>query len=282
MAPKSTIAAIIAPVPHFRLILSPPANGARNMALDESILESVAAGDSPPTLRFYAWDPACLSLGYAQSIDDVDRAGLQKAGWELVRRPTGGKAILHTDELTYAIAGPADHPLLKDGVLASYQRLSAGLLAALQRFDLRPEIHASSAASNGNNPICFQDPGAFELTVRGMKLLGSAQLRRAQGVLQHGSLPLVGDIGRICWALSYQDEMARQQAAAALRRHATTLERATGEPVEWQAAAEAMAHGFRIALRLELDQGEPTAAELARAEQLVGEKYANPEWNQRL
>lgn len=263
-------------------MLSPPMTGARNMALDEAILEAVAAGACAPTLRLYAWDPACLSLGYAQPVADVDQPGLREAGWELVRRPTGGKAILHTDELTYSIAGPADHPLLRDGVLDSYQRLSAGLLAGLRRFDLQPEIHASSAASNGSNPICFQDPGAFELTVNGKKLLGSAQLRRARGVLQHGSLPLVGDIGRICWALKYANREEREQSAAALRRHATTLERATGHSVDWDQAAEAMVHGFRIGLQLELAKGEPSAAELERAELLAAEKYANPEWNQRL
>lgn len=256
--------------------------GAHNMALDEAVLEAVSAGDAPPTLRLYAWQPACLSLGYAQPVADVDLQALGEAGWELVRRPTGGKAILHTDELTYSVAGPAEHPLLQDGVLASYRRLSAGLLAGLRRLDLLPEIHASKNDSNGSNPICFQDPGAFELTVDGMKLLGSAQLRRARGVLQHGSLPLAGDIGRICKALRYPGDAERERAAAALRRRATTLKRATGEALEWEQAAEAMAHGFRIGLQLELAQGEPSAAELERAGQLVAEKYANPEWNQRL
>lgn len=264
----------------FRLIVSPPMTGAENMALDEALLESVSAGKAPPTLRLYAWNPPCLSLGYAQSAGDVDQQALLAAGWELVRRPTGGKAILHTDELTYAVAGPTDQPLFQESVLVSYRRLSAGLLAGLRLMGLQPELQSGSTP-NGDNPICFQVPGAYELTVRGMKLLGSAQLRRAGGVLQHGSLPLGGDIGRICRALRYSDDALRQAAAAEVRNDATTVERVLGHPVDWDQAAQAMAAGFAEGLRLELQPGEPTAVELEQARQLQQEKYGNPDWNLR-
>ena len=89
----------------WRLLLTQPAPGPWNMAIDEAILEFSARGEVPPTLRLYSWNPACLSLGYAQQVIDVNREKLQQLGWEIVRRPTGGKAILHTDELTYSICG---------------------------------------------------------------------------------------------------------------------------------------------------------------------------------
>lgn len=266
---------------HFRLIQSPPMAGADNMALDEALLEAVAADRSPPTLRLYGWAPPCLSLGYAQPLGDVDQDGLRRAGWDLVRRPTGGKAILHTDELTYAIVGPADHPLLAGDVLGSYRRLSAGLLPALYRFGLEPELHGADSP-NGSNPICFQDPGANELTVHGMKLIGSAQLRRARAVLQHGSLPLSGDIARICTALRYPDEPHRRRAAEAVRQAATTLERAAGKPVSWEQAAAALAHGFRTGLELDLRPAEPSPHELDRAAELAATKYRSAEWSLRL
>lgn len=265
----------------FRLIQSPPMSGAHNMALDEALLESIAAGHSAPTIRLYAWIPPCLSLGYAQSIEDVDLEALKAAEWDLVRRPTGGKAILHIDELTYSIAGPVGHPLLQDGVLASYRRLSAGLLAGLRRFGLQPELQAAVTAPNGKNPICFQDPGAYELTVAGKKLLGSAQLRRAGGVLQHGSLPLAGDITRICRVLSYPDGARRAAAAEELQRVATTLEAAAGRAFGWRAAAGELAAGFVAGLELELVPGDPTPAELRRADQLAAERYGSSQWNLR-
>jgi len=256
----------------WRLIVSPPAAGAVNMALDEAILESVAMANSAATLRLYAWTPPCLSLGHAQSMESVDHYGLRELGWDLVRRPTGGRAILHTDELTYAVAGMATDPLLSGGVLASYQRLSAGLLQALRRLGLGPELQLNpgpALSANRSSPICFEVPGPFELTWAGRKLLGSAQLRRSGAVLQHGSLPLEGDLGRICSVLRLPD---RGAAIRSVRRAATTLEQALGRRTSWETVAEAMAEGFREALQLDLVEGAPTGAELERSQQLLAER----------
>src|SRR5512133_1650859 len=96
----------------WRLIRTPAASGPWNMAVDEAILEFAARGEVLPTLRLYAWEPACLSLGYAQPASDVDLEALRSHGWEMVRRPTGGRAILHTDELTYSVSGPQNEPRL--------------------------------------------------------------------------------------------------------------------------------------------------------------------------
>ncbi len=257
----------------WRLILSSPAAGAENMALDEAILESVASAKSPPTLRLYAWTPACLSLGHAQSIDSVDLYGLHDLGWDLVRRPTGGRAILHTDELTYSVAGTAADPLLAGGVLSSYQRLSAGLLHGLRLLGLGAELRSSPSPAppaNGSSPICFEVPSPFELTWAGRKLLGSAQLRRSGAVLQHGSLPLEGDLGRICSVLHLSD---REAARRSVRLAAATLEQALGRRTSWERVAEAIADGFREALQLDLIEGSPTEAELERSEQLSAERY---------
>jgi lipoate-protein ligase A len=98
----------------WRLLVTPPARGAWNMAVDEAILEAVGRGASLPTLRLYAWEPACLSLGYAQPIGDVDQPRLRARGWDLVRRPTGGRAVLHTDELTYSVIAPPGEPHSRD------------------------------------------------------------------------------------------------------------------------------------------------------------------------
>jgi lipoate-protein ligase A len=268
-------------VTDFRLIRSAPAMGSENMALDEAILEAVESGRSPPTLRLYAWDPPCLSIGYAQSSAVVDSDRMAAAGWDLVRRPTGGKAILHTDELTYSIIGRARDPLFAGGVVPSYERLSAGLVAALAEFGAQPQVHSGNS-ENGDNPICFEVPGVHELTVNGMKLIGSAQLRHARGVLQHGSLPLAGDIGRICQILKYDRDSNRGLAAESVRRKATTLEQAIGHAVDWRAAADAMATGFRSALGLELQLAEPSSEERERAAELRQSRYGNAAWNERL
>src|SRR5260221_6193575 len=121
---------------HWRLIIDAACDGPTNMAIDEAILEAVGRGDSPPILRLYRWNPPCLSLGYAQSADDADLELIVARGWQLVRRLTGGRAILHTEELTYSVALPLDHPLIAGTILDSYRRLSAALLIAVQTIGL--------------------------------------------------------------------------------------------------------------------------------------------------
>src|SRR5919198_3689710 len=143
----------------WRLLLTPAARGAWNMALDESILEHIGRGESLPTLRLYAWDPACLSLGHAQPFADVDMARLQARGWEVVRRATGGRAILHTDELTYSVIGSADEPILAGGVVESYKRIAQALFLAVKNLGLPVEIKESKTNDPGtSNPVCFEVP----------------------------------------------------------------------------------------------------------------------------
>ena len=269
---------------HWRLIETPAASGAWNMALDEALAEFSARGESLPALRLYAWAPPCLSLGYAQPYSDIDEAALQRNGWEVVRRPTGGRAILHCDELTYSVTGPQTEPRLTGGVLESYRVLSAALLQALQYTGLPAQALEKPASGpvNPQNPVCFEAPSNYEITVAGKKLIGSAQSRRREGVLQHGSLPLYGDLSRITWALEFPGEIECQEAAARLLERATTIETILGFTPTWKQAAGAFRIGFAEALNLELIPAEPSPAELERAEELLTEKYANPAWTKRV
>ena len=269
---------------HWRLIHSPPAHGGWNMALDEAILEAVGRGESLPTLRFYAWVPPCISLGVAQSIHDVDLKRLHTKRWDLVRRPTGGRAILHTDELTYAVIAPIANPHVSGGVLDSYRHLSAGLIAGLQHMGMSAEIESEKQLSKEErgNPVCFQAPSAYEITVKHRKLLGSAQVRRRYGILQHGTLPLKGDITRICEVLQFDSEEDRTSAADALRKRAATVEGLLGEPYSWESAAVAMSEGFRQALDLQFELGDPSPGEFTRAEDLQRERFTNTQWTERI
>jgi lipoate-protein ligase A len=258
--------------------------GAWNMAVDEALLESIGQGQSQPVLRVYAWEPACLSLGYAQPCADADLPRLASFGWDLVRRPTGGRAILHTDELTYSVIGPAEEPRLAGSVLESYRRLSEALLAALHDLEIPAQSQAKLTQSNNKaaGAVCFETPSDYEITVDGKKLIGSAQARRKEGVLQHGSLPLDGDLSRITQALAFPDEEARRQAAERLLARATTVEASVGRRISWDQAVEAFQSAFRSTLNLDLLPDELTPIERERAQALVQEKYNNPAWTQKL
>lgn len=263
----------------WRLILDLPARGAWNMAVDEALLESAGRGEVPPTLRLYGWEPACLSLGYAQPLTDVDEGRLAAQGWDVVRRPTGGRAILHVDELTYSVTGPVHEPRLAGDILTSYQRLSGAILHALELLGLAVRAEPQAGAANGTTvqPVCFEVPSHYEITFGGKKLVGSAQARRKEGVLQHGTLPLHGDLKRITEALTFENETERAAAAERLLARATTVETALGRKVTWQEAAAAFGAAFSLHLNLTLVQDILTPAEIERARELVTTRYATLE-----
>lgn len=267
----------------WRLLATPPARGAWNMAVDESILLHIGRGDSPPTLRLYAWTPACLSLGYAQPFADVDAERLNARGWEVVRRVTGGRAILHTDELTYSVIAPNDEPRIAGTVLESYNRLAQALLLAVKSLNVPVEMkQAEQNTISPSNPICFEVPSTYEITVNGKKLIGSAQARKKEGALQHGSLPLTGDLTRICEALVFESEAARADAASRLLLRATTVESALGREVSWGEASQAYVGAFEAELGIQFEEGELSKSESKLADELVKEKYAHPSWTERV
>lgn len=255
------------------------------MAVDEAILETVGRGESRPTLRLYSWSPPCLSLGYAQPFSDADIASLRTAGWDIVRRPTGGRAILHVDELTYSVVGPPGDSRLSGGVLESYRNLSQALLLALQLLGVpsqASEKKTPAGATTPQAPVCFEVPSHYEITTQGKKIIGSAQSRRKRGVLQHGSLPLTGDLTRITRALTFDSPEKLSEAAARLLERATTAELALGKAVSWEQAAHAFRDAFSLGLNLEFEEESLSEVELERARELEEEKYAHPEWTQRI
>ena len=265
----------------WRVIYDEPRSGAENMAIDQAIMEAVGRDVMPPTLRLYRWQPACLSLGYAQSVSDVDVERLQQHGWDLVRRPTGGKAILHTDELTYSVALPEDNPVVRGGVIESYRRLSSALLAGLERLAVSADITSREEAGRATGAVCFEVPSDYEVTAAGRKLIGSAQVRRQQTVLQHGTIPLYGDVSRICDALVFADDLARQTARDHVQSCATTIERVVGKRLKWQTVAEALQISFAETFNLDLRQGTLSSAEWNRAEELIETVYDSTDWTQK-
>jgi lipoate-protein ligase A len=276
----------------WRLVTTSPACGAWNMAIDEVILRSIGREEALPTLRLYAWQPPCLSLGYAQPFNDVDITSLTDYGWDLVRRPTGGRAILHTDELTYAVIAPENEPRLAGGVLESYQRLSEAILLALRVLGIEAQARVKPSPAptqpsvlteeTNQNPVCFEVPSNYEITVNGKKLVGSAQARKKEGVLQHGSLLLGGDLSRISRVLAFKDEQARASAATRLLDRATTAETILKRKVTWEEAALAIVEGFKGKLNIKFKQSNLSSNELALADELLHSKYAAPLWTKRI
>ncbi len=253
------------------------------MAVDEAIARMAGQGRVPPTLRFYAWDPPCISLGRHQPIADIDVDKAKAHGLDVVRRPTGGRAILHVDEITYSVAGPADEPRLRGMVMDCYLRLSEGLTRGLERLGVHVyKADASARAGPDVSAACFEVPSAYEiLTVDGRKIVGSAQVRKREWVLQHGAIPLYGDIARLVDYLAL-DEEVRHALRDALTRRATSIERALGRTVTFEEAARALAQGFSDALNVEFTEGTLTPEEQELARTLEAEIYTQTDWTYRV
>jgi lipoate-protein ligase A len=269
----------------WRLLPAAVADGAANMALDEALLIGVTEGISPPTLRFYGWAPPCLSLGRSQPAADANEAACRAAGVDLLRRPSGGQAILHTDELTYCLVTREDDPRVTGGVLEGYRRLSAGLLAGLAQLGVEamqapPRPDGERPAAQRGSPVCFTAPSAYEILAQGRKLVGSAQFRAKGGILQHGSLPLHGDLARILEYLALEDDQRATERALLLRR-ATTLQEVLGRVVPFEEAAQALAEGLAVALNLHLEPGNLTDREHALAAELRRTRYTSEAWTGR-
>ncbi len=253
------------------------------MAVDEAISRAIAEGHVPPTLRFYAWAPPCVSLGRNQPIAGIDLARIAARGYHVVRRPTGGRAILHTDELTYSLIASPEHPLMAGYVLDSYLRISHGLVAGLRRLGIEAEeAPGTNRAGPDVSAACFEVPSAYEIVAGGRKILGSAQARRAKSVLQHGSLPLTGDLTRVVDCLAFPDEAARAALRASLAGHAVTAEALTGRAISYEETVEALSVGMVEALGIELIPAELTDQERAWADEFLRERYANSEWTARV
>ncbi|MGD2105966.1 MAG: biotin/lipoate A/B protein ligase family protein [Anaerolineae bacterium] len=243
------------------------------MATDEAILRAVARNQAHPTLRLYAWQPGCLSLGRGQTVRDVDRQAVGEAGYDLVRRPTGGRAILHIDELTYSVVAPESDPRVSGPVVESYRRLSTALVYALELLGIE-QVAADERVENRNNEgaVCFEVPSDYEITADGKKLVGSAQMRAQGVVLQHGTLPLRGDIARICPLLASRPD------PASVRARATTVEETLSRAISWERAARALENGFAQMLNLQLEPAELTGAERRAVGTMRSEKYGTARW----
>ncbi|MEM7243792.1 MAG: biotin/lipoate A/B protein ligase family protein [Acidobacteriota bacterium] len=188
----------------WRLLRDQPLAGPENMARDRALLdvmeEQLAAGESPaPILRFYDWSPPTLSFGRGQKIEQAaDLEACRREGVDLVRRPTGGRGVLHDQELTFGVIAPATGPLAGTGVSRAAAALAAALADGLCRLGVPAAIARGlpGLAHRERRGACFGSTSREELTVDGRKLCGAAQFRGRGALLEHGSLPFVFDVER--------------------------------------------------------------------------------------
>ena len=223
-----------------------------NMAEDSALLADCEQGLIPPTVRFYGWSEPAISLGYSQNAEaGLDRDRCRELAIPVVRRPTGGRALLHTNELTYAVVAPVTRAPFNRGLKATFEAIGEALLSGLKGLGVQGDLNTRRerpASGMTRSPACFASLNHCEITVGGKKLVGSAQKRTSKAFLQHGSVIIESDHGLFTSLLQFDDERQRSETRQRLLDATTGLNRVCGRAISFEDAHAALQEGFQKTL----------------------------------
>ncbi|MFB3160511.1 biotin/lipoate A/B protein ligase family protein [Neobacillus sp. 179-J 1A1 HS] len=270
----------------WRFIDSGNCSPSFNMALDEALLDWHSEGKIPPVIRFYGWDPATLSIGYFQKVEkEIDLEAVKAHGLGFVRRPTGGRGVLHEHELTYSVIVSEDHPEMPKTVTEAYRVISEGILKGFHHLGLEAYFavprtdEERSALKNPRSAVCFDAPSWYELVVEGRKVAGSAQTRQKGVILQHGSILLDLDEDKLFSLFKYPSERVKDRMKSAFKNKAVAINEISSRTITLEEAKEAFYKGFAEGLNIELQPYQLTEEELAYVNKIAKERYESDEWN---
>ena len=266
----------------WRVLDSGVNNAFYNMAVDEAVMKASRAGLVPPTIRFYQWSPPGLSLGYFQQTgEEVDSLACRQHKIDVVRRLTGGRAILHDDELTYSIVLNEESGLLPENILDSYKVISTGIIGGLRSLGIDAELKSprvGQGAPRGFSAACFDAPSWYEVVVKDQKLVGSAQVRRQGVILQHGSIPFTVDADQLFAVLFYPTEEVRDRLKKSFLKKAITINQLTAT-VTIEELKKALVQSWESCFAVQLVAGQLTPEEKEWTAELVESKYSQESWN---
>lgn len=250
----------------WRLILDGDVSGARNMARDVAVLEAVSEGGAPPTLRLYGWQPPCLSLGRHQGAEAADLDFCREHGVDVVRRPTGGRALLHHLELTYAVVAPVGIGPIPRALQDAYRRICEPLVTACRTLGIEAELTPGEVNLHLPSPTstipCFEAPAGGEVVVGGRKLIGSAMRAHRSAILQHGAILLDWDGTLQAGTMGLADDRF-------LRAGVTTFAEQLGLTPDRGVVEHALVDAFSTDLAIAFEPGALSTAESDRENRLV-------------
>jgi len=252
-----------------------------NMAIDEAIFHVCQRQEGCPILRFYGWERPSVSVGYFQNVvREINVEFCRQSDIPFVRRPTGGKAVLHENDLTYAVVARQTHPLFCGGLLRTYQAVSECIAAGLAHIGIAADMfeEGRSAEAAGYEAMCFSAPSQYELLVDEKKICGSAQVRSKGAFLQHGSLLLDFDPLRTCRVLGTREEEPEAEASA-LNDTVTSVREFVQGHIGRGKLSSLLAAGFEEHLGVRLVEGRLTPEEETVKKKLLERKYRTNRWN---
>jgi len=262
----------------WRFINSPMADGCINMAIDEAIMDCYSEGERKPTLRIYGWNPPAVSIGYFQTVEKaVNVQACKEFGIDIVRRLTGGRAVLHEHEITYSIIIEENYPQLPKSIVESYKFLCRGILQGLKLAGA--DVSLESGRKNlreVSTQACFDSPSTYEIVCEGKKLVGSAQVRKNGIILQHGSILIDIDAVKHSSVLG-RNKKEEQVLAQILEKKTTSLKQILGEDIKNKDIPDLIFKGYseELGIRGKISDLCPKE-ELARTE--LFKKYSSGDW----
>lgn len=267
-------------------INSGPCSPSFNMALDEALLDWHSEGSIPPVIRFYEWNPATLTIGYFQKAEkDINLQEVKKQGLGFVRRPTGGRAVLHDKELTYSVIVSEQYPNMPESVTEAYRVISEGLLLGFQNlgldayFSVPDTKEKREELKKPQSAVCFDASSWYELVVEGKKVAGSAQTRQKGVILQHGSILLDLDLDQLLSLFNFSSDAVRDRMRRKMPDKAVAINNMTDRRVTISECIDAFRNGFEKALHIELVPYELTDEQKLYVQKLEETKYLTDEWN---
>nr|WP_099156839.1 biotin/lipoate A/B protein ligase family protein [Virgibacillus ndiopensis] len=250
------------------------------MALDELLLNWHGAGKIPPILRFYQWSDPSLSVGYFQNVEKtIDFAAIDHYKIPLVRRLTGGSAVLHHDELTYSIIIAENKSYIPASVREAYYVLSKGIFEGYANLGITVDYAEKIESSKNRSAVCFERPALYELMANGKKISGNAQTRKQGVLLQHGSIPRSFNERMLFDIFHFPTEEIRTRKRHAFATKATTIGQETAKQISIDTMKNAFKKGFQTGLNIELFPIELTSDQWNEVYQLAETKYSTDEWN---
>lgn len=259
---------------------------AYNMALDEALLDWHAEGLIPPVIRFYQWEPASLSIGYFQRVErDINMQAVREMGLGFVRRPTGGRAVLHEHELTYSVIVSEDYPDMPKTVTESYRVISEGILQGFRNLGLNAEFSVplnedqKLALNQPKSAVCFDAPSWYELIVEGKKVAGSAQTRQKGVILQHGAILVDLNEDTYIKCFHFDSEEERLQSKNRLNQKAVSINKIISKPITVEDCVPAFKDGFLQALKLDFYEFELSPEQEHYVQDLATTRYKSDAWN---
>ena len=267
----------------IRILTTPGCSAAWNMAVDEALFNTGGRDPGLMTLRIYSWNPPAVSLGYGQDVEgEIDPGQCDRHGIGLVRRITGGRAVLHDRELTYSLVAQESHPALGSPSGVMLRTVSEAVIGTLRQFGIPGELAPEGLCGmGGKGDVCFTTTGRNEVTVRGKKLAGNAQRRSGGRVLQHGSI-LLGPGHRKLPLLMPGHARARGDAIARLLNERTiSVSELIPRVPSFEEWADCLSRSFLEHLNLEGRMDVLDAEERRMAESLVRTRYGHADWTYR-